>query len=212
MNNTKGGFVMSNLENEKRNKLNLRMVVQIAMLGAIAVVLMMFEIPLGFAPSFYKLDFSEVPVLLGTFSMGPVAGVLIELIKILLNLLINGTYTAGVGEFANFGIGCALVVPAGIIYKRKASRTNAVIGLVIGTIVMAIVGGAFNAYVLIPLYSKAIMPMDTIISMGNQINPNITGLTTFIMFAVVPFNLVKGVIVSIMTILLYKYLRPFLHT
>lgn len=144
--------------------------------------------------------------------MGPVAGVLIELIKILLNLLINGTYTAGVGEFANFGIGCALVVPAGIIYKRKASRTNAVIGLVIGTIVMAIVGGAFNAYVLIPLYSKAMMPMDVIISMGNQINPNITGLTTFIMFAVVPFNLVKGVIVSIMTVLLYKYLRPFLHT
>lgn len=186
--------------------------VQIAMLGAIAVVLMMFEIPLGFAPSFYKLDFSEVPVLLGAFSMGPVAGVLIELIKILLNLLINGTYTAGVGEFANFGIGCALVVPAGIIYKRKASRTNAVIGLVIGTIVMAIVGGAFNAYVLIPLYSKAMMPMDVIISMGNQINPNITGLTTFIMFAVVPFNLVKGVIVSIMTVLLYKYLRPFLHT
>ncbi|MEZ3516890.1 MAG: ECF transporter S component [Lachnospiraceae bacterium] len=203
---------MSNLEKEKRKKLNLRTMVQIAMLGAIAVVLMMFEIPLGFAPSFYKLDFSEVPVLLGAFSMGPVAGVLIELIKILLNLLINGTYTAGVGEFANFGIGCALVVPAGIIYKRKASRTNAVIGLVIGTIVMAIVGGAFNAYVLIPLYSKAMMPMDVIISMGNQINPNITGLTTFIMFAVVPFNLVKGVIVSIMTVLLYKYLRPFLHT
>ena len=203
---------MSNLEKEKRKKLNLRTMVQIAMLGAIAVVLMMFEIPLGFAPSFYKLDFSEVPVLLGAFSMGPVAGVLIELIKILLNLLINGTYTAGVGEFANFGIGCALVVPAGIIYKRKASRTNAVIGLVIGTIVMAIVGGAFNAYVLIPLCSKAMMPMDVIISMGNQINPNITGLTTFIMFAVVPFNLVKGVIVSIMTVLLYKYLRPFLHT
>jgi riboflavin transporter FmnP len=212
LNNLKGGFVMSNLEKEKRKKLNLRTMVQIAMLGAIAVVLMMFEIPLGFAPSFYKLDFSEVPVLLGAFSMGPVAGVLIELIKILLNLLINGTYTAGVGEFANFGIGCALVVPAGIIYKRKASRTNAVIGLVIGTIVMAIVGGAFNAYVLIPLYSKAMMPMDVIISMGNQINPNITGLTTFIMFAVVPFNLVKGVIVSIMTVLLYKYLRPFLHT
>ncbi|MFG6343424.1 MAG: ECF transporter S component [Lachnospiraceae bacterium] len=203
---------MSGTEHEKRKTLSLRMMVQIAMLGAIAVVLMMFEIPLGFAPSFYKLDFSEVPVLLGAFSMGPVAGVLIELIKILLNLLINGTYTAGVGEFANFGIGCALVVPAGIIYKRKASRKNAVIGLVIGTIVMAIVGGAFNAYVLIPLYSKAMMPMDVIISMGNQINPKITGLSTFIMFAVVPFNLVKGLIVSIMTVLLYKYLRPFLHT
>lgn len=203
---------MSGTENEKRKTLNLRMMVQIAMLGAIAVVLMMFEIPLGFAPSFYKLDFSEVPVLLGAFSMGPVAGVLIELIKIMLNLLINGTYTAGVGEFANFGIGCALVVPAGIIYKRKATRKNAVIGLAIGTIVMAIVGGAFNAYVLIPLYSKAMMPLDVIISMGNQINPKITGLSTFIMFAVVPFNLVKGVIVSIMTVLLYKYLRPFLHT
>ncbi len=203
---------MSNSEHEKRKSLSLRMMVQIAMLGAIAVVLMMFEIPLGFAPSFYKLDFSEVPVLLGAFSMGPVAGVLIELIKILLNLLINGTYTAGVGEFANFGIGCALVVPASIIYKKKTSRTNAILGLVVGTIVMAIVGGAFNAYVLIPLYSKAMMPMDAIISMGNQINPNITGLSTFIMFAVVPFNLVKGVIVSIMTVLLYKYLRPFLHT
>lgn len=203
---------MSNSEHEKKKSLSLRMMVQIAMLGAIAVVLMMFEIPLGFAPSFYKLDFSEVPVLLGAFSMGPVAGVLIELVKILLNLLINGTYTAGVGEFANFGIGCALVVPAGIIYKRKASRTNAIVGLAVGTVVMAIVGGAFNAYVLIPLYSKAMMPMDAIISMGNQINPNITGLSTFIMFAVVPFNLVKGVVVSIMTVLLYKYLRPFLHT
>lgn len=203
---------MSNSEHEKKKSLSLRMMVQIAMLGAIAVVLMMFEIPLGFAPSFYKLDFSDVPVLLGAFSMGPVAGVLIELVKILLNLLINGTYTAGVGEFANFGIGCALVVPAGIIYKRKASRTNAIVGLAVGTVVMAIVGGAFNAYVLIPLYSKAMMPMDAIISMGNQINPNITGLSTFIMFAVVPFNLVKGVVVSIMTVLLYKYLRPFLHT
>lgn len=105
-----------------------------------------------------------------------------------------------------------MVVPASIIYKKKTSRTNAILGLVVGTIVMAIVGGAFNAYVLIPLYSKAMMPMDAIISMGNQINPNITGLSTFIMFAVVPFNLVKGVIVSIMTVLLYKYLRPFLHT
>ena len=104
---------------------NLRNLVQIGMLGAVSVVLMMFEIPLFFAPSFYKIDLSEIPVLIGTFAMGPVAGMFIELIKVVLHMLFKGSSTAGVGDFANFLIGCAMIVPAGLIYqKKKCSDRN----------------------------------------------------------------------------------------
>src|SRR5574344_812846 len=112
---------------------NVRTMVQIAMLSAVATVLMLVEFPLPFiAPSFYELDFSEVPVLIGAFAMGPLAGAIIELIKILLNFVLNGTMTAGVGELANFLMGCAFVVPAGIIYKKSKTKKNAVIGMVTG--------------------------------------------------------------------------------
>ena len=104
---------------QRRNDL-----VQIGMLAGIAVVLMLFDIPLPFAPSFYQIDLSELPVLIGAFAMGPMAGVLIELIKVLLNLVINGTDTAFVGEFANFLIGCALIVPAALVYQRISSDWN----------------------------------------------------------------------------------------
>ena len=103
---------------------NLRNLVQIGMLGAVSVVLMMFEIPLFFAPSFYKIDLSEIPVLIGTFAMGPVAGMFIELIKVVLHMLFKGSSTAGVGDFANFLIGCAMIVPAGLIYQKKCSDRN----------------------------------------------------------------------------------------
>ena len=109
---------------QSEKKMGVRAVVQIGMLAAVAVILMLFEIPLPFAPSFYKIDFSEVPVLVGCFAMGPVAGALIELVKILLNFVLTGTSTAGVGEIANFVIGCALCVPAGIIYRRNRTRKN----------------------------------------------------------------------------------------
>ena len=107
----------------------IRNMVQIGMLAAVATVLMLFEFPLWFAPSFYQLDFSEVAVLIGAFSMGPAAGVVIEALKILLNFLINGTITAGVGELANFIIGCGLIVPAALIYKRHKTKKNAMLGL-----------------------------------------------------------------------------------
>ena len=108
--------------------------VQVAMLGAAAVVLMFFDIPLPFAPSFYKIDLSEVPVLIGAFAMGPLAGAAIELIKILLNLVMKGSTTAGVGEVANFLIGCAYVMPAAWIYKTQKTKKNAMIGMAVGTL------------------------------------------------------------------------------
>ena len=187
-------------------KSKIRNMALIAMMGAIATVLMLFEVPLPFlAPPFYELDFSEVPVLIGAFAIGPVAGMLIELIKILLNLILNGTITAGVGEFGNFLIGCSFLLPASIIYHRKKDKKHALIGMAVGTVFMAVVGCFINAYLLLPAYSAGLgMPMETIIGMGTAINPAITNIMTFVVLAVAPFNLLKGVVVSVLTFLLYK--------
>ena len=181
------------------------------MLGAVSVVLMMFEIPLWFAPPFYKIDLSEIPVLIGTFAMGPTAGIFIELIKIVLHLLFKGTSTAGVGDFANFLIGCSMIVPAGIIYKVKKTRGGAVVGMITGTLFMAFVGCFLNAFVLLPAYGKAFgMSVDALIAMGTAVNPSINSLFTFVVLAVAPFNLLKGLIVGVITFLLYKHVSPIL--
>ena len=186
-------------------------IAMVGVLGAIATVLMLFEIALPFAPSFYKLDFSELPVLVGCFTMGPVAGVLIEAIKIALNFVINGTTTAGVGELANFLIGCSFCVPAGLIYKRNSTRKSALLGMAAGTGVMTIVGSAVNAFVLIPAYTVLMnIPMDAIIGMGTAVNPSITSVSTLVLFAVVPFNLLKGVLVSAIVFAVYGKLNPVL--
>ena len=190
---------------------NLRTMVMIAMLGAISMILMMFEIPLWFAPSFYEIDLSEVPVLIGTFALGPVSGALIELVKILLKLVIKGTNTAFVGDIANYVIGCALVLPAGVIYKREKTKKNAIIGMAAGTAVMTVAGCFINAYILLPAYGRAFgMPIDALVGMGTAVNPAITGLGTFVLLAVAPFNILKGVAVSALTLVLYKYISPLL--
>jgi riboflavin transporter FmnP len=201
-----------NANTNAKPKVSVKTIAQIGMLSAIAVVLMLFEIPLPFAPAFYEIDFSEVPVLVGCFAMGPAAGAVIELIKILLNLAINGTITAGVGEFANFLIGCSFIVPAGLIYKKMHNKKGAIVGMVSGTIIMTVIGCFLNAYLLLPTYAKAFqMPIDALVSMGTAINANITDMLTFVAFAVAPFNLLKGVLVSIIVLLIYKKISPIFH-
>ena len=176
-----------------------------AMFGAIAAILMYLEIPLFFAPSFYQLDLSEVPVLICAFYLGPVSGVVCELLKILLKLLIKGTSTAFVGDFANFFVGCALVLPASIIYHAKKSRKSAIWGMVAGSAVMTVFGSFFNAVYLLPKFSQLFgMPLDAIVAMGTQVNKGITNVATLVLFAVVPFNILKGIVVSVLTLLLYK--------
>lgn len=201
----------TNVIGNASNRSSLRTMVQIGMLGAVSVVLMMFEIPLWFAPAFYQIDISEVPVLIGTFAMGPLAGVIIEFIKVLLHLILKGTTTAGVGDLANFLIGCSFVFPAGIIYKKLKSRKGALTGMVTGTLFMVATGCLLNAFVLLPVYAKAFgIPLEALIEMGSAVNPSITNLTTFALLAVAPFNLLKGFIVSIITYILYKYISPIL--
>ena len=190
-------------------KVGARTLAIVGMLSAVAVVLMAFEIPLPFAPVFYKIDFSEVPVLIGCFTMGPLAGAAIELLKNLLHVVISGTQTAGVGEVANFLIGCAFIVPAGVIYHKKHTRRGALIGMASGTVLMSVIGGVLNAYVLLPVYAKAFgMPLDVLVEMGTEVNGNITSVATLVLFAVTPFNLLKGVLVSLVVFLIYKKISP----
>lgn len=195
----------------KEKWLTTKNLVLMGMFGALAAVLMLFEFPLVFiAPSFYGLDLSEVPVLVGAFSMGPAAGVIIEFVKILIKLVMKPTTTGFVGEMANFVIGCSLVVPAAMIYHTKKSKKSAIYGMMIGTIVMAVAGVVINAVVMLPFYSK-IMPLESIIALGAAINPAVSNIWTFAIICVGPFNVVKGVVVSVATSLVYKRISNLIH-
>jgi len=196
----------------KETKLfTVKHVVLMGMFGALGAVLMLFEFPLPFiAPPFYGIDLSEIPVLVGTFSMGPLAGIDIELVKLLVKLVLKPTSTGFVGEFANVCIGCALILPAGYIYQWKKTKKNAVIGMVVGTVSMAIVGAVLNALVMIPFYSN-FMPLDSILAAGAAINPAVSNVWTFAFLCVAPFNVVKGAIVSLVTALVYKRISVIIH-
>ena len=133
----------------QKGRSKVRTIAQVAMLGAVATVLMLFEFPIPFlAPPFYELDFSEVPVLIGAFAMGPIAGIAIEAVKILLNFVLNGTITAGVGEIANFLVGCAFLLPAALVYRKKKTRKHAILGMIAGTVIMTTVACVLNAWIL----------------------------------------------------------------
>ena len=178
----------------------------ISICAAIAVVLHILDFPLPFlAPGFYKLDFSEVPVMLCGFFLGPSAAVICEGIKILLKLLLKSTSTAFVGDLANFVVGCSFALPATIWYHVHKSKHSALVGLCLGTLCMTIFGTAFNAVYLLPkfaqLYGK---PLETIIAMGTKIHSGVKGVGTFVVLCVAPLNLVKGALISLLTMLLYK--------
>lgn len=189
-----------------------RSIAKCAVLSAIAFILMFFDFPLPFAPSFYQLDFSELPVMLGAFAMGPLAGVVIEGVKVLLNVLFSGSDTAYVGEFANFLIGVSFVVPAALIYARHKTRKTAILGMVAGTLCMTLIGCLLNYFILLPMYSTLYqVPMEAIIGMGQALIPLIKDTFTFVCLAVVPFNIVKGIVISLITTLVYKHVSPLLH-
>lgn len=188
--------------------------VLMAMFSALAAVLMLWEFPIPFiAPNFYEIDLSEIPILVGSFIMGPVSGVIMEAIKIILKLLIKGTSTAYVGDFANFCVGVCLVVPASIIYQKHETKKNAFIGMLVGTLFMAVAGVVLNYFVMIPFYVKAFgMPLEAIIGAGAKIQPLVTNKLSFTIVCVAPFNIVKGIIVSLVTALIYKHISAFVKT
>ena len=191
---------------EKRKVSPARRVSIIGISAAIAAVLHVLDFPLVvLAPEFYKLDFSEVPVLLGGFFLGPSAAVTIEGIKILLKLLFKGTSTAFVGDFANFFVGCCFVLPATVWYHTHKSKNGAILGLALGTLIMTVIGTAFNAVYLLPKFAQLYgIPMEVLIGMGTAVHSGVTGVFSFVALCVAPLNLVKGAVVSLLTMLLYK--------
>lgn len=189
---------------------NLRMLTTAAIAGAVSFVLMFFELSLPIAPSFIKLDVSDLPALILAFAFGPAAGALTEFVKNGLHLFI--TSTMGVGEFSNFLLGCAFVLPAGIIYKHRHTRKGALLAMLVGTLAFSFLGIFSNLFLMFPFYVRVMgIPMDAIIAMCQKILPFVDNEAKVILISVTPFNLLKGITESFVTFLLYKRLSPLLH-
>ncbi|MBQ1547356.1 MAG: ECF transporter S component [Lachnospiraceae bacterium] len=176
-----------------------------AMLGAISGVLMVLEIPMFFVLPFIKLDLSELPIMIGGFVMGPVWGILVAIIKILVKLVIKGTSTAFVGELANLSAALLYMLPAAIIYKKNKTRKHAGIGMTVGTLAASVGMVILNTFVMFPFYMNLFgIDEAALIGMSSQANPLATNMLTIMLFMIFPFNIVKYGIVSILTMLVYK--------
>lgn len=196
-----------------------------AMLGAVATILMILEFPIPFlVPPFIKMDLSELPALLATFSMGPISGVAVCFIKNLIHCIVSSS--GYVGELCNFLLGCCLVVPAGLIYHRKKSRGSALLGSLVGTVIMALISIPANRFLTYPFYmatfhltEDVLMGMyQDVINLTGSIFPVVKGLmpmtehliTCLIVFNA-PFTLLKGILTAALAFLIYKPLSPLLH-
>ena len=187
----------------------IRYIAVTGVLSAISVVLMLFlEFPLPFFPFFLQFDFSDLPALIGGFALGPISGLSIELVKNLVHL--TKSMTGGVGELANFLVGCALVLPPSLFYKYKRTRAGAGLGMAMGTVSMAVVGGFVNYFITIPIYSKLFMPIEAIMAACAEFIPSIDSVPKMVLLTFVPFNVMKGTVISLITFFVYKPLSPIL--
>ncbi|MBQ6582726.1 MAG: ECF transporter S component [Mogibacterium sp.] len=180
----------------------------IALLSAISFVLAFFEIPMPLSPSFAMMDLSDLPAVLAAFSIGPWGGVLVEVIKNLLQA--TSSSTGGIGELANCLMGCAYVLPAGLIYQRNKTKKGALYGCIAGSLSIGVVAAVLNYFVLLPMF-EMFMPIDQIIAMFSDILPFIHTKFDVCLYNALPGNIFKGVIISIISMLIYKPLSPVLH-
>ncbi|WML36624.1 ECF transporter S component [Clostridium sp. OS1-26] len=194
------------MKDQKLNRL-----VKISMLSVIAFILMFIEVATPFFPPFLKFDISDLPALIGAFALGPIAGVAIELLKnILHGIFVGGS--AFVGELANFLVGAVMVYVSGYIYNKRKSRGTAVTSLIAGALAMTVAASVLNYYIFLPLYETVLhFPINAIVAMGNKVNSSIKDLNSFVIWAIAPFNLIKGMLVSVLTMLVYKSVSPILH-
>ncbi|MGN0971578.1 MAG: ECF transporter S component [Aristaeellaceae bacterium] len=190
-----------------RKNLSVQYLTRIAVLTALASILFLIEIPVV---AFYKLDLSNLPVLLGAFSMGPVPGLIILLLKSLIGMLHSSSMY--VGELADFIMGAAYVLPAALIYRRHKSRRTALTGMAVGTLVMIVVAVLVNWKIMIPFYMTAYgMPMEAVVGMATKAVPFVDTEWKLLLCVTAPFNLLKGVVLSALTFAMYKRVSPLLH-
>lgn len=195
------------LRKSKSRVFSTNEMVKISILGVLSYLIMFMEFPLPFFPPFLKMDVSDLPAIIGGFALGPVAGLMIEFIKNLLHF-VTKTSTGGVGELANFVVGGAFVVVASYAYKKTHTKTGAMIAMILGIVSMTVVGALMNAWVLLPFYAQFMGGMEGLIAMGQGINSHVNDLWSFAFFIMSPFNVIKGIILAIVTMLLYKKVSP----
>ncbi|MFV0413065.1 MAG: ECF transporter S component [Oscillospiraceae bacterium] len=186
-----------------------RKMVIVAIFAAIATVLRFLEFPLPFLPPFLKLDISSVPIMVGSFMFGPLAGVAMAAVKALVCLF--ATQTAGVGELADFLITGSFALTAGLVYKYHKNRKGALLASVASIATTTVVGAIANYYILLPFYAQTFMPMEAILEACQKVNPNITSISTYILYGVVPFNIIKGTVIALVTFAVYKKLSGWIH-
>lgn len=191
----------------KKSGISVRKMCVTAMLSAVAFILMFIDFSVPFMPSFIKMDISELPALVGSFALGPVYGVIVCLIKNLIHLM--KTSTGGVGELSNFILGAVFVFVAGIVYNKKKNRKMALIGSILGAVLMAVFSLFSNYYLVYPIYTN-FMPMEAIIKAYQAINPSITNLWQALICFNVPFTFVKGMLDVLLTFIIYKRISPIL--
>lgn len=194
----------------KNSTFQTKILTKTAVLGVLAFIIMFVEFPMPFFAAFLKIDFSDVPALLAGFAMGPWAGIMVEVIKNFLHLF--KSETAFIGEGANLLTGILLVAPAAWIYSVKKSKKTAILGLLVGTVIMALGMSVANYYVIVPLYQKLLnIPTQAVVAMGSKVNPRIVDLKTLVVYSILPFNILKGLILTLVTAVIYKKMSPMLH-
>lgn len=187
-------------------------VVLVGLFGALSTILMLLEFSLPFIPPFVKMDFSELPVILGGYLLGPVYGAAIAFVKVALNFVLNGTSTFGIGELVNLIGSLSFMLPAVWFYNRNRTYKGAVLSLVLGTAVATAVLLTANYFVMFPLYAAAMnFPLEAIIAAAGTTNPLVNNLWTLMLFALLPFNVLKFGLSSVLTLLTYKKLEKVLH-
>lgn len=190
----------------KTKKLNVKKIALIGMLGALGGLFMLIKTPLPFMPPFMDFDLAALPEIIGGFALGPVAAVLIVIVKLIVKLAILGTSTAFVGELSNFIVSVAYVLPAVLIYDHHKEKKSALQGMIIGTIVCTLAAVISNVYMIIPFYANMMAgwSVDTIVDMCHAACPLVNDIWTLALFGVVPFNLIKCGVTSVITFIVYK--------
>lgn len=182
----------------KQNK-NLRSFVTIAMLSSIGFILMLFNFPLPWFPSFLQIDFSDVPALIAAITMGPIAGIVVEIMKNVLDWIFSGSPTGfPVGHLANFTTGLLFILPVYYVYKKFKSMTGLLVGLIVGTFVMSVGMAALNYVAFLPMY-------------GYFMNFYVEDVIGTVVFGILPFNLLKGVMLIAIVTLLYRTMKTWIE-
>lgn len=193
--------------NNTKSKVNIRLLVGTGMLSGLAFVLQYLEFPIPIMPFFIRFDFSDLPALIGAFAYGPLAGVIVEFIKNLLHCTVTQSFT--VGELSNFILGAVFTGTAGLIYKKNKTKKGAIIGAIVGSVIMGIISSSSNLFIVYPAYEK-FTPINEIMDAYSKLLPSVGKLWQALLIFNVPFTIVKGLISTLITVLIYKRLSPVL--